>query len=252
MAQNIPPPIVDETYARKKIENYAANANGFGYPMVDSSFTSAWASVWQVVDGRVFYDYIPSNRWSNFGSQNEVDWLSVDFGPGRVKTVDQVKLYVYSDVVTEEGEVDCPTNVTVEILSSTGNWTLAQNQVSTPSVCIPNDVLTIHFDPVQPKSQGGLARNQEENWFVGITELEIWAPGHKFQKKESMKLKDGFLTNAKIGASETAKCSYVGEIDAEDASVEVAGIWVDESKEYEVRFLFQRNGRASYDERNNK
>ncbi|ODM98341.1 Beta-L-arabinobiosidase [Orchesella cincta] len=216
MTLDIPPPIVDETYARKKIENYAANANGFGYPMVDSSFTSAWAS------------------WIG---------LSVDFGPGRVKTVDQVKLYVYSDVVTEEGEVDCPTNVTVEILSSTGNWALAQNQVSTPSVCIPNDVLTIHFDPVQTqKVRVVFARNQEENWFVGITELEIWAPWPQVSEEGIYEAEDGFLTNAKIGASETASSgSYVGEIDAEDASVEVAGIWVDESKEYEVR-VYYSNG----------
>jgi len=105
MALNIPPPIVDESYARRKVENYAANANGFGYPMPDASFTSDYSSTWQAVDGRLCYDSIPSNRWTNWESPNQVDWFSVDFGPGRMKTVDQVKVYVYSDVVTGKGDV---------------------------------------------------------------------------------------------------------------------------------------------------
>ncbi|CAL8085948.1 unnamed protein product [Orchesella dallaii] len=242
MTLDIPAPIVDESYAKNKMENYAANANGFGYPMVEASFTSAWTSVWQVVDGRIFYDYIPSNRWSNFASQNEVDWLSVDFGPGRVKAVDNVKLYVYSDVVTGEGEVDCPTNVTVEILSASGSWTQAQNQVSTPSLCVPNDVLTIHFDSVQTqKVRVTFSRNKEENWFVGITELEIWGPWPwpQVEEKGTYEAEDGYLTNAKIGSSQTASGgSYVGEIDAENASVEFAGVWVDETKEYDVRVYY--------------
>ncbi|ODM94722.1 hypothetical protein Ocin01_11959 [Orchesella cincta] len=124
--------------------------------------------------------YLPTGG-QTLGSQNEVDWLSVDFGPGRVKTVDQVKLYVYSDVVTEKEKL-------VRVI---------------------------------------FARNQEENWFVGIAELEIWAPWPQVSEEGIYEAEDGFLTNAKIGASETASSgSYVGEIDAEDASVEVAGIWL--------------------------
>lgn len=105
MSVNVPRPVIDEEYRRKKVENYAANSDGFGYPMVDASFTSIHASVWQAVDGRVIYDHIPSNRWTNFESRNSRDWFSVDFGPGRAKTVDEVKVYVYSDVATNEGVV---------------------------------------------------------------------------------------------------------------------------------------------------
>lgn len=101
----VPAAVVDEQYRRKKVENYAANVHGFGYPMVDASFTSIHASVWQAVDGRVFYDHVPSNRWTNFDSRNEQDWFSVDFGPGRTKTIDEVKLYIFSDAATNEGDV---------------------------------------------------------------------------------------------------------------------------------------------------
>lgn len=88
-----------------RLENYATNVNGFGYPRPDASYTSEYSSVWQAVDGRVFYDFVPSNRWTNYGSPNEKDWFSIDFGPGRKKTINGLKLFVYSDVFTGEGGV---------------------------------------------------------------------------------------------------------------------------------------------------
>lgn len=100
--RSIPYPNFDGT---QKVENYAANVDGRGYPMVDASFTSIHASVWHVVDGRIFYDHIPTNRWTNYASPNPTDWFSIDFGPGRYKTINQINLYVYSDVATGEGEV---------------------------------------------------------------------------------------------------------------------------------------------------
>ncbi len=102
----VPSPMKYSTFdGVKRMENYAANVNGFGYPMVDASFTSIHASVWHVVDGRIFYDHIPTNRWTNYASPNLIDWFSLDFGPGRYRTVSQIKLYVYSDVATGEGDV---------------------------------------------------------------------------------------------------------------------------------------------------
>lgn len=106
MQVTIPSPIKYLNFnGANKVENYAANVDGFGYPMVDASFTSIHASVWHVVDGRIVYDHIPTNRWTNYDSPNPTDWFSLDFGPGRHKTISQIKLYVYSDVATGEGQV---------------------------------------------------------------------------------------------------------------------------------------------------
>ncbi|ODN03661.1 Beta-L-arabinobiosidase [Orchesella cincta] len=245
MSINIPPPIVDESYARKKVENYAANVNGFGYPMVDASFTSIDASVWQVVDGRVIYDHIPSNRWTNYQTRNEQDWFSVDFGPGRKKVVDEVKVNIYSDVATGEGDVDCPTSIRVEYMSSRDpeNWEQARNQVSTPAVCVPNDVITIRFDPVKvEKIRLVFSRNTEDNWFVGMTEVEIWAPWPQVEEEGTYEAEDGYIVNANIRAAQSASGgSFVGQIDANDASVEFTGVWVEESKEYDVQ-VYYSNG----------
>ena len=74
--------------------NYAAN------PIVNRGFPRAYASFsdykpgspHQAIDGRIFYDKIPSNRWSNFDSKHDTDWLAVDFG--RQKTFDLVTLFM--------------------------------------------------------------------------------------------------------------------------------------------------------------
>ncbi|ODM90461.1 Beta-L-arabinobiosidase [Orchesella cincta] len=245
MSLNIPDPVMDESNSRKKIENYASNPNSYGYPMVDASYTSVFdSSIWHAVDGRIMYDYFPSNRWHNFESSNEVDWFSIDFGPGRQKTIDQVKIYVYSDVVTEQGNVDCPKNVSVEILSSSsGEWEQARNQASTPPSCLPNDVLTIHFDPVKTqKVRLVFARNLEDNWFVGMTEVEVWAPWPQVDEEGIYEAEDGYITNANIRAADSASGgSYVAQIDANDASVEFTGVWVKQAGEYEVK-VYYSNG----------
>lgn len=104
MSVPISPPIVHND-GLNRIENYAANPNSANYPAPRVSFNSLFASEWHPLDGRIIYDYHPTNRWTNFGSANPTDWYAINFGPGRAKVISQVKLYVYSDVVTGEGGV---------------------------------------------------------------------------------------------------------------------------------------------------
>lgn len=140
-------------------------------------------------------------------------------------------------------QTDCHANVTVEVLTSSGSWELAQNQYTTPPVCLPNDVQTIHFDPVKTqKLRLFFTRNTEDNWFVGMTEVEIWAPWPQVSEEGVYEAEDGFITRGNILASTTASGgSYVGQLDESDASVEFTGVWVEESKEYEVR-VYYSNG----------
>ena len=101
----VPPPIVATPAGRNKVENIAANAESVGYPRPTVSFNGPSSSPWQAIDGRIFYDFLPSNRWSNFGSGRDSDWIAIDFGPGRNRNFSSVNVYVYSDVVTGEGRV---------------------------------------------------------------------------------------------------------------------------------------------------
>lgn len=92
--------------ARRTVENYATNPAGKNYPLASASYTNTGSSnVWQGVDGRIFYDYLPRNRWDNYNSPNAEDWYAVDFGPGRERTINEVRVYVYSDAATGQGNV---------------------------------------------------------------------------------------------------------------------------------------------------
>lgn len=102
----IPAPVKDSFYQETdKVENYAANALSEGYPKPEASFISRDANVWDVINGRIFYDYIPIDRWTNYDSPNEQDWFSVDFGNGRKRRISQVKMYIYSDYAQGLGGV---------------------------------------------------------------------------------------------------------------------------------------------------
>ena len=139
----------------KQIVNYAAS------PIANRGFPRAYASFsdhnpgtpHQAIDGRIFYDYVPSNRWSNFDSKHDTDWLAIDFG--RQKTFDSVTLYVYSDLTTNAGRTDCPTKMVVQYINDKNEWKDAQNQVSVPSKCSPNDVNKISFSPGKDISTKG-------------------------------------------------------------------------------------------------
>lgn len=246
MRVSIPSPIKYPNYdGANKMENYAANVNTFDYPMVDASFTSIHASVWHVVDGRIIYDHIPTNRWTNYQSPNPTDWFSVDFGPGRARNINQIKLYVYSDVATEEGVVDCFKSVTVEVQSG-GNWVAVENQVSNPSTCIPNDVNIVQFNSVRTqKVRLVFTRDVANNYFVGLTEMEIWAPWPQ-ANDGSYEAEDGYLRNANIHSTDSASGdSYVGQIDGDDASVEFTGVWIETPGEYDIKVFYANGGDAS-------
>lgn len=153
-------------------------------------------------------------------------------------TLNKYKYKFYNCILT-----DCPTNITVEILTASGSWEEALNQVTSPPTCVPNDVYTIRFDPVKTqKLRLVLSRNKQDNWFVGMTEVEIWAPWPQVAEQGVYEAEDGYITRANILASDTASGgSYVGQIDDNEASVEFTGVWVEESKEYEVR-VYYSNG----------
>ena len=132
MVVPIPKPIIP-TKEVKRIENYAANVKRQGYPIPSASFTDPTSFVWQAVDGRIFYDNIPSNRWSNWESEHDEDWFAVDFG--REITVNSVSLYIFSNVVTGIGAVDCPTKMNVQYYNGI-DWKDAENQTAIPANCV--------------------------------------------------------------------------------------------------------------------
>ena len=225
-----------------RLHNYAANAYRRGYPRPYASFTdNSPGTTYQAVDGRIFYDYIPSNRWSNFDSKHETDWFAIDFG--RQKTFNSVNVFVYSDVVSHEGRTDCPTKMVVQYMNEKNEWKDTEKQVSVPSKCAPNDLNRISFSPVKTSQlRVVFTRNTAKDYYIGITEIEAWAQFPQTSSPHIYEAEDGLISDALLERSDTASGkAYVGVIDKGDSYVEMSGIHASKSGDFKVR-VFYANG----------
>ncbi|CAG2115456.1 unnamed protein product, partial [Medioppia subpectinata] len=238
---NITPVDTDHSL-RHGSANFAANPYRRGYPRPYASFTdNNPGCVWQAVDGRIFYDYVPSNRWSNWQSGAPSDWLAVDFG--RPKAVSSVRLYVYSDVVTGEGHTDCPTKMLVQYYVSDGNkWVDAESQTASPAQCSPNDLNVIAFKAVNTTQiRVVFTRNVAKDYYCGITEMEVWSEWPSVA--DTYEAEDGVITDAELERSATASGeAYVGRLDNKGSSVELSGVYVNKSGDYKVRVFYANAG----------
>ena len=83
------------------------------YPKISASYTNtasngkrcrsadnprcvnAYDTPLKAIDGFIRYDVMPDDRWTNAGSPNATDYLTVDFGQQR--SINEVKIYTYDD-----------------------------------------------------------------------------------------------------------------------------------------------------------
>lgn len=86
---------VRPTISVERSENYALNIRRAGFPKPDASINTVADSIYQAVDGRIWYFPEITNYWSTEGSRSDVDWLSVDFGEPR--NLFQARIYFYTD-----------------------------------------------------------------------------------------------------------------------------------------------------------
>ncbi len=90
---HIPKPIVQKPKNLPK--DIAFNLLQRSYPIPSASVNSVPDSLYQAIDGRIWYFHAIKNRWSTFGSSHAKDWFSLDFGKKKVITL--VKLFFYAD-----------------------------------------------------------------------------------------------------------------------------------------------------------
>ncbi len=92
-------------------ENYALNITRQGYPRPSSSLTEkADSSLYQAIDGRIWYFPEITNYWSTRSSTSRLDWLALDFGQDRQLT--KVNLYLLEDQST----FGVPDSIAIEYL----------------------------------------------------------------------------------------------------------------------------------------
>ena len=133
----------------------------------------------------------------------------------------------------------------VKIFDGT-NWIDAENQETNPPTCIPNNINTIKFTPVKTqKVRIEFSRDLENDYYVGVTEIEIWATFPQTPKPNVYEAEDAFITGASIKESLSASSgSFVGEIDGETSMVEFFGIWVDAAGGYNIRVFYANAGNS--------
>lgn len=163
---SIPPPILSDD--DDALINIAANPDGPGqYPTADATFTYPADYSYKAIDGVVYYDQVPDNRWTDYTSPNANDTLTVYFA--RPRNISSVTLALYSDI-SRGGSVDLPGRI--EIYGSGG--LLGTVGSSTP--LLANDHNEIGFSTAETSFVAvNLFRRSATTW-VGVCELEVWTP----------------------------------------------------------------------------
>jgi hypothetical protein len=187
--------------------NIAANPLGLGaYPMADATFTYTLDNPYKTIDGYLFYDDIPDNRWTNYQSTSPNDTLQITFA--RPRNVSSLTLALYSDI-TRGGAVDVP--ALIEIYSSNGLIANISN-TATNTGFLPNDRNTIFFDQVETEFVAINLFNKP-NVYVGICELEVWTSPVSGPEYYAV---DAFLTGANVmndeASTATSKGAVVGNL----------------------------------------
>ncbi|KAI1824093.1 Six-hairpin glycosidase [Xylaria intraflava] len=161
---SIPPPVLPG----ESPVNIAANPAGLGhYPTANATFTYVADWSYKAIDGVVYYDQVPDDRWTNYLSPNDNDTLTVSFA--RPHNVSSVTLALYSDIA-RGGSVDLPAKI--EVYGSSG----LIKSVGRTTNLLANDYNEITFDAVETTFIAvNMYRKSSKTW-VGVCELEVWTP----------------------------------------------------------------------------
>ncbi|KAI0134893.1 Six-hairpin glycosidase [Daldinia grandis] len=210
----IPPPILPAN----ALINIAANPTGAGqYPMANATYTNFGDFQFKAIDGVLFYDSIPDNRWTNYGSPNRNDTLTVTFA--RPRNISSITIALFSDVV-RGGGVDVPARI--EVYGSTGLLATVNDSAS----LLPNDRNEITFDETETQFLGVNLYRKASHLWVGICELEVWTPPVSGPTYHAV---DAYLTGKDTrvifdyGSTATANGAVVGGLGT-DSNVAFSGI----------------------------
>ncbi|WP_072479581.1 MGH1-like glycoside hydrolase domain-containing protein [Amycolatopsis australiensis] len=147
----------------------AANPLRTGYPRPITSYTWTYDNAWNALDGKVWYDEVPENtRWTDYASPNANDFYGVDFGAPT--QVGDIRWHGYDD----GGGVRPAAAYRLQYWAGDG-WQDVPGQVRTPASPVGNGVNRVTF-PAVTTSKIRLLFTNPPGAFVGVTELQSWAP----------------------------------------------------------------------------
>ncbi len=154
------------THATKLPADYALNIAHKGYPVPSASVnTEPDSSLYQAVDGRIWYFPEITNRWTTLGSTSATDWFALDFGQAR--EVSTVKIYPVADGQTYSP----PDDFTVEYQNG-DRWLPVKIKEYKPVKPAGNTVNTLVFEKVTASRVR--INFKHEKKAVAISEVECY------------------------------------------------------------------------------
>jgi hypothetical protein len=231
---DIPPSVQPDS---EPLVNIAANSIGPGhYPSAEASYT--WAADWafKAIDGVLYYDDIPNNRWTNYRSPNPNDTLTVTFA--RPQKMSSLTLALYSDV-GRGGEIDLPASI--EISGSGGLITT----VPDTSILLANDRNHIEFDAEVETTFLSVNMFNRPSAFVGVCELEVWRPWTTptYYAADAY-LRGSAAVQSDEAASATGNGAVVGSL-ASDSEIAFSGVVADEQGPRSAVISYANSGDAA-------
>ena len=131
-----------KNYSSHPEKDYALNITRKGYPVPSASVNSVPdTSLYQAIDGRIWYFTEITNRWTTFGSTVSSDWYALDFG--QTHNISGIKIYL----VTDDETFGIPDDIVIEYRSD-GKWLPVKPKAQAPVKFIGNTVNEIVFDEV--------------------------------------------------------------------------------------------------------
>jgi len=122
--------------------NFALNISRKGYPLPSASINSMPdTSVYQAIDGKIWYFPEITNRWTTLGSTSSSDWFALDFAQQRA--ISSIKVYLFAD----GKEYGVPDSFTVEYQNG-DQWLPVNVKEIKPDKPIGNTVNQMVFDKV--------------------------------------------------------------------------------------------------------
>jgi len=144
----------------------ALNIGHKGYPMPSASVnTIPNSSMFQAIDGRIWYFTGITNRWTTIGSTTNKDWYALDFGSP--KEISSVKIYTVAD----NNLFAAPNAINIEYQNG-NEWLPVKLNEQKPAKYVGNTVNLINFDKINAsRIRISFTHTSKQ---VAITEVECY------------------------------------------------------------------------------
>lgn len=130
------------TKASRQPHNAALNIRRKDYPLPSASVNSIPDSLYQAIDGKIWYFPEIRNRWSTYGSTRGKNWFALDFG--KPVEISSLNIHLFADNKT----FGAPDSIRIEYQTG-GQWLGVSLLENKPDKPVGNTTNTLVFDTVK-------------------------------------------------------------------------------------------------------